>query len=375
MPKRKATGPVDSDGDDDGDQFYSFPSTPVNFGGGGGLHRPVIAKSLQAGLTIKNQQSCATTTAPSESSSTATRSSLSSTSGGSGNPEFVRTMRDLNKTFHNAVRSSIMKNSSNSLVPLVKDYLFHSRVLMEQFKKGGTQVGLMNGVDLPPKTLKSLGEFFDDFEMRFVENNQPETINLEAETSQETNSALISNFSPPKSTFSSNFSLSTSMPKPTTDNNNFKAPMTSDSATMKFGSLADNSTLNTTNKLDAEKSSSTSGFFTQKIPSVPNPLKVGPATKPLLDPAPPAVKPFSGFSFFAPPPPPPPSGAPPATVTSAGESQTNDEDGEEDEPPKVEITPVKEDDAVYSIRCKKCNSFLPSLFVFKMFVFMRFESI
>ncbi|ODM97254.1 Nuclear pore complex protein Nup50 [Orchesella cincta] len=409
MPKRKALGPVDSsDGEDDA--FYSFPSTPMQ-----SPFPKQIPNNFHSSSTPKRlpPTSNLTTFSLSSNSSGTQLQTLAATSGlqnkssmfalstnqiSSSVPpaplvakkprssEFTKSMRDLNNAFVSSCRASVSKNPTHSLVPLVKDYLHHSRVLMEKSRgktvgENGPTTKLVNGITpSPPPSFKTLGEFFDDFERNFTESTAKDD---KSESRKETNlntSGAITNSNSLSAFLSSgkinnNFGLTMSSPKPASEN--FKAFGSSETVTAsssstpsettsvktsmfmsspspaKVSTLTDINKSNTSNVLSPALDLGSSG----PLKSLTSPaLSTTTKAEPVKVSEPAAVTkpaPFSGFSFFSAPPQSTLGGLGSSAVTSSVQKNNEEEDGEEDdEPPKVEITQVTEDDAVYSARCK-----------------------
>lgn len=401
MPKRKAIGPVENSSDGEEEEFYSFPPTPIQsapskptfynnlhipssvkrnissgpggsfgIGGGGGSFMQKATQGTKPffGLSTSNQSPLKPTVVTTSTGPVAAKKPRSQ--------EFLRNMKDLNKAFATSVRKSVSKNPSHSVIPLVKDYLYHSRVLMEQLKKGDNPGELVNGVDSPSRSFKSLGEFFDDFEQRFTEqscsresrNNSGESCLRSALTNSDNSSTLSSATSgASSSSFNSNASPSPTKPTAAAAADNLIKSVNSfptfDASPFKPTPFTMGTSKTSTN-LDIKAKEVTS-FVPSSSPiaaAAASPLqKFKPATTlssaataSTSSPAKPAGV-FSGFSFFTSPTPGNPSlkfGSTSATVTSEKpEEKNNDEDDAEDEePPKVEVTQVTEDDAVYSIR-------------------------
>ncbi|CAL8081311.1 unnamed protein product [Orchesella dallaii] len=406
MPKRKALGPVDSsDGEDDA--FYSFPATPIqspfpkstpnHFHASSTPKRiptasSVATFSLSSNSTGTQLQTIAPISGVQNKSSMFALSSNPVSSPLSvplvakkpRNSEFSKSMRDLNKAFISNCRATVSKNPSHSLIPLVKDYLHHSRVLMEKGREktvggGASPTKLVNGIGSSlPRSFKSLGEFFDDFELNFIESTAKDGKRESTRESNSNTSGAITNSNSLSAFLSSgkinnNFGLSMSSPKPPPVEN-FKTFGSSDKP-----SLSSSSSLTSSVKTSTFMSSPSSNFSTDInksnastvfSPAValgsPSPLKSltssSPALPSILDTRkssePVAVSkpaPFAGFSFFGPPSQSTLGGLGSSTAPTAPvvQKSNEDEDGEEEEePPKNEITPVTEDDAVYATKCK-----------------------
>lgn len=318
--------------------------------------------------------------------------------GGTKTSEFSKCVRDLNVAFHHSVRNVVTKNPTHSLLPLVKDYLYHSRVLLEQCKRGSGPAELLNGMNSPPKSFKSLGEFFDDLEKRYIEQSDEMSVggtssafkNSTYSSTMESSIKLNymnSTFSLPIKPMDITKTTSLSAQAPSEPNTSLRSkrkfedddepPNRKFSVVDSWAPVVEQTSSRSKRKFDDEDDDTCSHKFSIKTSPMmsTSPLQsttlmsssplstVSPLKSLSSDPAPFAPKPaapFAGFSFLK-----GPSTSTfstlgsitstattsPPTTTVNSDEKANDEDGDaEDEPPKVEITPVKEDDAVHSVR-------------------------